>query len=124
MVKGAECEDWRAKVGEVGVEEGGPRGEGGHGEVPEGRNGCACWIVVCVVGLLDVGCWFLTVGRWPLVARVGGICFGGFFGLGFDWVVEWLDSWPGDGGLLVLKGRMGVIGMYPAGCEVGGVARS
>lgn len=84
MVEGAEGEGWRGEMGEVGVEEGGPGGRGGHGELAEGRNGCGCWTVVCVVGLLDVGCWFLTVGRWPLVARVGGFWIGCF--LDWDWI--------------------------------------
>lgn len=54
MVESAEGEDWRGKVGEVGVEEGGPGGGGGHGEVAEGRNGrgCDCWNC-------RVRCWFL-----------------------------------------------------------------
>lgn len=68
----------------------------------------------------------MTGDRWPLVARVGRICFWVvFFGLGFDWVVEWLNLRPWDGGMAGWReGRMSVIGMYPAGCEVGGVARS
>lgn len=71
MVEGAEGESWGIDVGEVGVEKGGPRGGGGHGEVAEGRNGRGCGIIVCVVGcwMLDVGLlvldlWLLAVGCW------------------------------------------------------------
>lgn len=93
MVERAEGEGWRREMGEVGVEDGGPGGWGGHSEVAEGRNDCGCWIVACVVGLLDVGCWFLTVGRCPLVAGVGSLVLD-VFGLRLDWVVDVLGSWP------------------------------
>lgn len=72
MVEGAEGEGWWAELGEVGVEEGGPGGGGGHGEIAEGRNGCglglSCALLVC--WMLDVG--LLVLDRWPLAVGCWG----------------------------------------------------
>jgi hypothetical protein len=43
---------------------------------------------VCVVGMLDVGCWFLTVGRLLL----GGLVVWFWVFLDWDWI-GWLKCW-------------------------------
>jgi hypothetical protein len=84
-------------MSEVSVEEGGPGGGGGHAEVAEVWYGCGrdcdcdCDYVVCVVGLLDVGCWFSTVDCWLLGLEVFILGISGL-GLDWDWVGQ-LTSW-------------------------------